>query len=341
MSQPDQRDSAGARGPRSATHHATTRTGVALGLCLLVAAIVLGCSETTRYRVLSFFFDGVPPPGSRAAGANNGLAGDQPAGGPTTRTASFHAPFAQRRCFQCHGVDEIATPDVSQSSLCANCHATYVAVEANDWVHGPVAAGQCSFCHVGHESKHLSLQRQPQPELCWRCHDAGRVTAKPYHAGLEGRRCTNCHDPHAAGNRLLLADARTYRRRGGQAELSVHEPWRQRRCSECHTGTGAEMVVSNPDETCRRCHEQTLSRARAEKHHAPVREGKCSLCHVSHSSPLPHLLRPAGAAICRTCHKGEQLRTPPHPPVTHVDCFLCHRGHQSSRENLLKRGIPE
>lgn len=312
----------------------------------------------TRYRVLSFFFDGVPPPPGLEEAPAEGAAGPtvaelEPAAGeagpPPAATPpkpppirSRHAPYSDQSCSSCHSAQRSYQLLAAGAELCGKCHAPYFEFESSDWAHGPVAVGQCSVCHVGHESEYPALQTAPQPDLCFRCHDAAAVMGRPYHAAAQTQRCSTCHDPHASGNALLLADSRTYRRRkyaagGGR---SPHTVWDRKDCARCHVPERANKLVDDVNEVCLSCHDAVRRAPPGQKLHGAVQQGECTLCHTPHGSPLPHLIRPKGEAICYECHDPEEIRTRDHPRVYRANCLLCHAGHSSERAHLLRPGIP-
>lgn len=312
---------------------------VLVGLGLVVALIPLGCGETTRYRVLSFFFDGVPSPEERAAAGS--VENDEGERSDTPAVLSVHRPVEEGQCAKCHGMPTSPVPlEQTKGELCRRCHSTHFTFERTDWVHTP-AATECSYCHHPHESQHRALLTDSQPGLCLGCHGAA-VLERPYHADIGERACSTCHDPHFAGNRLLLADSRTYSRSqlARQATGSVHEPWKEHACDVCHLVKQSNALIEDVDAACRSCHEDVLVTATAAPNHSPVREGKCLLCHQPHQSFKPHLLRLTGEAMCISCHEVESISRDDHPGVHRVDCLLCHRGHSSPRGALLKPGIP-
>ena len=315
------------------------------GLLLLIVGFAhLGCSETTRYRVLSFFFDGVPSPEERAADEARADA-DADRKTPEDKREELpivtsHAPYRDRECSKCHA-DASMQADIFDPALCEKCHKQHFAVEATDWVHGPVAAGECGFCHEPHESQYPSLLKTSQSDLCLQCHSAETLT-RTYHSDAKEQACSTCHDPHFAGNRLLLADSRTFKRSktARRTSQSVHDPWKQRECSACHDVENASQLVEDMDAACLSCHEKEFTPPPGKKLHSPVRQKQCALCHEPHESPRLHLVRTSGEKICYTCHEPEEIRNDTHPSVNRVDCLLCHAGHSSRRKGLLKPGIP-
>ncbi len=211
---------------------------------LLVLTGILGCSTERRYRALSFWFDGVPDPnappideeetpaeGDRAARVAAIRADRRRAArAPPPPPVSVHAPYADKACMTCHPfTDNSRRRGLPQFSLqqgvsggqgllvkpvgelCVTCHEEYgreAAAAAGLWLHGPVAAGACTFCHDQHSSKYPRLLRTAQARvLCLRCHDALRLDANADHPSmeeLEDEDCTTCHDPHQGTSRFLM-----------------------------------------------------------------------------------------------------------------------------------------
>ncbi|MCC7147061.1 MAG: hypothetical protein IT443_11505 [Phycisphaeraceae bacterium] len=258
-------------------------------VCGCVLSLLVGCSPEKKYRVLSFFFDGVPvPPGMEEAQAQTqpvvgpwGIKMDpndpraaefvraaaeanEPTQQPTTaeepKIEYLHAPYRDRLCIECHaGSDSYQAPKAG-AEVCAQCHATQSKTEVSDWVHGPVNSGDCLQCHLPHKSNYRSLLTMDQPALCFTCHDRAGVLEQAYHEqALEGL-CTRCHDPHSAGNRLLLADSRSYRLRRFNADqtYSGHASWNKDDCARCHLVQQGNVLIENIDNACLSCHQKVV-----------------------------------------------------------------------------------
>ncbi len=326
------------------------RLGVAAVWLTVIVLLGAGCSEMTRYRVLTFFFDGVPLPPSMQEPDEAGPGADalvqdgeepEPAPLPLTIVAT-HEPYEERLCFDCHSGPGAYQVEGEVSSLCKRCHVEYFEYEQTDWVHGPVAAGACDLCHEPHESVHMVLLTEAQPGLCLKCHDEGLVLSRSYHAGDAVEHCSTCHDPHLAGNRLLLADSRTYARSQTMQETlpSAHADWNNEQCETCHDPNQAFAVLEGVDEVCLSCHEDVSKSPVEGRLHRPVLQGLCTTCHLPHDSPLPHLIKPAAETACYECHDAEEIDTPRHPTVTRAACLLCHAGHSSDQPHLLKSPVP-
>ena len=171
---------------------------------------------------------------------------------------------------------------------------------------------------------------------------------RPYHRPAptgKWRPCTDCHDPHMAGNRLLLNDARALARRKttGHPVVSTHKPYEERKCTLCHVAGQQNQIVDKLDAVCLSCHDKVAKEVVAPpaKLHEAVRTGHCINCHNPHQSTLPHLERTTGERMCFSCHKLADIRKPNHPDTASADCSICHAGHKSDRPHLLRPGVPE
>jgi predicted CXXCH cytochrome family protein len=169
----------------------------AAALAILVAG-ALGCSSTTRYRVLNFFFDGVPRP--RAAPAALPATAVESTGG--ARPAGFfeHGPYAAKLCSGCHATGAMNTLVAAGDQLCSRCHALRL---DRRYVHGPLASGGCLACHEPHSSPYRHLLVSASDGFCLRCHDRAALKPIPGHAG-QAEDCTACHDAHMSDRRYLL-----------------------------------------------------------------------------------------------------------------------------------------
>lgn len=176
--------------------------GAAVGL-----AVASACAPDTRYRMLRYFFDGVPEPGAK-----------QPPGyappEPTTPTASApihhtpavpiftHTPFRQDRCEGCHNPKTRQLLRPLEEGLCLNCHAPLI--RNPRFAHGPAAVAACTFCHHHHASPFKYQLRDEPNKVCTKCHDMNDLMIGSHHATIETQTCTNCHNPHGGDNRFFL-----------------------------------------------------------------------------------------------------------------------------------------
>ncbi len=174
----------------------------AVVLCL-VAVLSAGCSAGTRRKVLTFFFDGVPPPktagtgGAASAGAQAGAASPANA----TVTSWEHGPYAAKLCGGCHEAGATNALVVPKDQLCLRCHQLRM---DKKYVHGPLASGGCLVCHDAHSSRYRYLLVSEAATFCFYCHDRRLVAANGAHSQAAGMDCTACHDPHMSDQQYLL-----------------------------------------------------------------------------------------------------------------------------------------
>jgi len=167
-------------------------------LWVFLLALLSGCGGKTRYQVLTFFFDGVPPPEEARgeAGKRN-----QKEGAPAAAAARYmeHGPYAAKQCESCHvkASNRLVLPI---DELCFQCHTLDI---RKKHIHGPLASGGCKECHNPHGSRYPFLLVSEPKESCLRCHDANGIAKKEVHRRTEAQ-CTACHDAHSSDREYLL-----------------------------------------------------------------------------------------------------------------------------------------
>ena len=170
------------------------RTGAA---ACLMAGFLAACSGPSGQRVLTFFFDGVPP--RQALGPGRGQPGGPVPGGvvPARRE---HGPYAAKLCDGCHEAGRGNALVLPKNRLCGRCH---VLGGGKRYVHGPLNAGGCLVCHDPHTSRNPYLLVSASAEFCVRCHDRRALRAVEGHDGTDGP-CTTCHEAHMSDRPFLL-----------------------------------------------------------------------------------------------------------------------------------------
>ena len=180
----------------------------------IIAVLPIGCRDPeSRYKVLSFFFDGVPPPGWADTDIISGemqaleefIEGELSFEYAGQVGISRHQPARARDCQGCHAKgDRWSRKDffTPLPQLCYECHTNYNIVPG--FVHGPVVVGACMSCHDPHQSKFLKLIKFPQPDLCYQCHEKDDIAVIASHQDELLEICTECHEPHSSSNKKLL-----------------------------------------------------------------------------------------------------------------------------------------
>lgn len=165
---------------------------------ILTASLMPGCAAQTRYQVLSFLFDGVPPP--RPAQPATAGARKSAAAAASGRYRD-HGPFAARLCDGCHRKDGSNNLLLPLEELCVSCHT--INMEGKK-THGPLASGGCRSCHDPHGSPNRYLLVTRAGEFCLQCHADSDIRKRAVHEDLKDGECTACHDAHGSANRYLL-----------------------------------------------------------------------------------------------------------------------------------------
>lgn len=182
-------------------------------LVMSILTLAIACSQANRFRILSFFFDGVPQPGSQASDVAPADGGGRPDGKPAEEpfqsqqiarapVQHAHPPYKQGRCGTCHNVEDGQLFKSPQEGLCSTCHGPLTRDPI--YLHGPVAANDCLFCHHHHASPYSKILLREPNETCGQCHDPEDLTEGVHHATIERETCIACHDPHGGDNKLFL-----------------------------------------------------------------------------------------------------------------------------------------
>ena len=174
---------------------------------VVCSVLFMNCNEEKTHNMLKFFFDGVPPLGQENINDNvansNFRATAQAPEGPLWYV---HPP--RQDCTNCHDKNKERSKypqtylNAPIPKLCYGCHTDFTT--SSKYVHGPVAVGQCLFCHNPHASKIKHLLLEPEPVLCYKCHDQFSIELIPAHISKQMTMCTNCHNPHSSSVRALL-----------------------------------------------------------------------------------------------------------------------------------------
>jgi len=167
-------------------------------VCIFAAAVLCACEARTRYRVLSFFFDGVPNPDQTITKTKRKKGGTD-GSGEIKKGRSEHGPYAAGLCEGCHqrSTNKLLMP---AEKLCSYCHTVK---SEKKRVHGPMASGGCRICHEPHSSPNRFLLVSESKEFCLYCHDKKEIASREAHKDLSAE-CTECHDAHGSDNEFLL-----------------------------------------------------------------------------------------------------------------------------------------
>lgn len=109
-------------------------------------------------------------------------------------------------------------------------------------IHYPYEERECAACH---NEQSLGSMVEPQPGLCYICHEdlAGRYNY--LHGPVAGGYCTSCHDPHMSENEKLLritGEELCFHCHEAESVLrnEMHEGLEGMLCTDCHNPHGGE-----------------------------------------------------------------------------------------------------
>ncbi len=222
-----------------------------------------------------------------------------------------HAPVAEGRCLECHEPHGSDTPNMVRGpsrAVCLKCHDAKAGASggvsearrldlSRKVVHGPVAEGECTECHLaGHSGDQPRLLKKATVDICYGCHD--RKDAQRFtHGAVRLGDCAVCHLPHSSDFPNLAARA-TIR------------------------------------ETCFTCHQDDLT-GRAVQHR-PAAEGKCDACHDPHGAANRWVLTKGdGKQACYACHRPVDGGKVKHAALERYGCTGCHDPHGAANRFLL------
>lgn len=216
--------------------------------CLLLAGVLLnagpGCSASSRHRLLTIVFTGVPPLEGAAPEGKEGMTDEQPRDmtqeerqqqyRQALRTTFWvHGPYGAGECERCHNLsqstnfqgDAVAVNRdpftsgpgvfgsrlaVPKDQLCISCHSSHSASFADQHsltIHAPSAAGECTACHHPHQARRrFMLLGTDNRELCGRCHNPNRPEMSQIHTSSQTADCLECHNAHMGTSALLLKE---------------------------------------------------------------------------------------------------------------------------------------
>ncbi len=131
--------------------------------------------------------------------------------------------------------DTSGTPD-SLLQARVNPHLT------KNYYHLPYQEKQCDACH---NQASMGKFTEPQPALCYQCHEDFGDRYKVLHGPVAAGYCTLCHSPHFAKDSTLLIrsgqDLCFYCHRPGETfDTEIHDGIEDTDCTECHNPHGGE-----------------------------------------------------------------------------------------------------
>lgn len=114
--------------------------------------------------------------------------------------------------------------------------------ESSGSLHYPFGEGECNSCH---NEQSLGNMIEPQPGLCYICHEDLAEQYSYLHGPVAGGYCTACHDPHRSTKEKLLrytGDDLCFYCHRAESVLGkeMHEGLEGMSCTDCHNPHGGE-----------------------------------------------------------------------------------------------------
>jgi predicted CXXCH cytochrome family protein len=181
---------------------------VVITILSVILTTVLSCDEEERYKTMTFFFDGVPPLEGQDVNDVNSLdKSERQLTKGNVPELIVHEP--SKVCANCHDMTKKprwATPEFMKEplQLCYDCHPGSNYSGSIDYVHGPVAVGDCMRCHNPHRSNQKYLLKLPVPDVCYQCHEKADIESIADHPVELLSECLECHVGHSSSERGLL-----------------------------------------------------------------------------------------------------------------------------------------
>ena len=239
-----------------------------------------------------------------------------------------------------------------ESCITSECH---VEVGKAKYSHGPIAANECTVCHIVGEKdrppKNHDLTFAKEGEaLCFDCHEEFEksLKGKTLHGPLEEGECIICHDPHQSNDKFLLTEESlpvlcfNCHEDTITKQKNVHGPVADGDCIVCHNPHASEnefLLEFTRTTLCFTCHEDKREGFAKKFVHQPAKES-CENCHLPHSSQFAYHLKDERATLCEECHKEfvQQLKESEsqHSAIEKNGCLGCHFPHSSDHRKGLK-----
>lgn len=188
------------------------KTSIAISV-LVSVCLTTGCDPITRHKVLTTVFDGVPslPPPEQICAEyaekkitelKNEESRKSISAGTQQGTGSVHLPYQEKKCDDCHDKSKEDGFKRPLKELCLICHTDFI---KGSFIHGPVAVGDCLFCHLPHNASQPALLKKTNNSTCSACHRENRV-ASGLHKSVSSHEilCTDCHNPHEGNTPYFL-----------------------------------------------------------------------------------------------------------------------------------------
>ena len=218
--------------------------------------------------------------------------------------------------------DSILVADTSNVIIASN-----IVVRPLFVSHAPYSERKCGNCH---DRGNMGKTIEPQPQLCYKCHNNFEKEYKSTHGPVGGGHCTACHEPHKSkSENLLISPAQKLCISCHDSSLVYNSDFHVdnliTECLECHNPHGGENRFVLQAWACYKCH-QDFKQEFAYLH-GPMNGGYCLTCHSSHAKSTDNLLKIEGNQLCFDCHDSKLIFENEKHQNKSASCINCHNPH--------------
>jgi predicted CXXCH cytochrome family protein len=134
---------------------------------------------------------------------------------------------------------ELSEPDADTAAFALEKLAH---IDPEEMLHYPYGERECAMCH---DERSLGNMVEPQPGLCYLCHEDLAQSYNYLHGPVAGGYCTACHDPHRSKNpHLLRLSGETLcfycHRQASVLKNEMHQDLEGMECLDCHNAHGGD-----------------------------------------------------------------------------------------------------
>ena len=269
-----------------------------------------------------------------------------------------HGPVGAKICTICHletnKKDHLFSFTSDKEELCFGCHENNRDMMMQNYLHTPVADGNCTGCHDPHASDYRFSLKGTASQLCFTCHKKDSFSDKFVHGPVSAGDCNACHDPHASEHSQQLRSSSEelcilcHKEKDTiMASRHIHKPVSEK-CTNCHSphaNASKFLLAKAQPDLCYGCHADMIQYNSVEFAHSPVNKGKCMDCHNVHASNNPKMFQKPQQQLCFSCHEDTSTdviaASYKHGPTKEGDCNACHNPHGSDNTNILRKRFPK
>ncbi len=272
-----------------------------------------------------------------------------------------HPPVEIPPCNTCHELTGKSASYKRVFPTKANCTdgKCHPKIAEGEYVHGPLGAKICVFCHNPHGSIRPNEISRAGADLCISCHQEEKkiYDEKVIMPPVKDGNCAACHDPHQSSQKFQLRGTSqeelcfTCHDRGIKKFTVLHGPLQKGDCIACHLPHSSPykgLLAEKNEKFCFLCHKERLEQFQRRYSHKPQEED-CNNCHTAHGSNVEFQLKDREPTLCYSCHRKthpDVVRQMKASKVTHGamkegKCSSCHTVHSTNFKKQLKAPLKD